>query len=153
MLRVTEKLKEPGKASRTLTLPFDQRQKSRLRVQLDDGNEAALRLPRGEPLRGGDQLRAESGEIIEVVAAEEDVSTAHSADPHALARVCYHLGNRHVPLQIGDDWVRYEHDHVLDEMVRQLGLEVRRETARFEPEGGAYRHASLGGHDHPHPHA
>lgn len=146
MLRVTEKLRERGKASRTLTLPFDQRQKSRLRVQLDDGCDAALLLPRGEPLRGGDQLRAESGEIIEVMAAEEDVSTARSADPTALARACYHLGNRHVPLQITDDWVRYEHDHVLDSMVRQLGLQVRRDRASFEAEGGAYGHTSSGGH-------
>jgi urease accessory protein len=68
----------------------------------------------------------------------------------ALTRAAYHLGNRHVPLQLGDGWLRYEHDHVLDAMVEQLGLEVRTEDATFEPEAGAYGHAHGGDHAHAH---
>ena len=100
-------------------------------------------LPRGTVLRGNDRLRAENGLVIEVRAAPEEVSTAFSRAPLLLARACYHLGNRHVALQIGDTWVRYLHDHVLDAMVESLGLKVFFETAPFEPETGAY-------HAHPH---
>ncbi len=146
MLQLAEKLSEPGRAATTLTLSFDQRQRSRLRVQLDDGREAALRLARGVTLRDGDQLRADDGSVIEVRAADEAVSTVYSQDPLALALACYHLGNRHTPLEIRAGRIRYAHDHVLDQMVRGLGLEVRSEQAPFEPEPGAYGRG--GGHSH-----
>ena len=128
-----------------LTLPFDARQRSRQRVRLDDDSERALLLPRGTVLRDGDRLRDEAGEVIRVRAADETVSTARTQDPRLLARICYHLGNRHVPLQIGADWLRYRHDHVLDGMVAALGLPVVFEQAPFEPESGAY---FGGGHAH-----
>ena len=142
----------------SLTLPYDSRTKSRLRTQLDSGEEVGLFLERGTVLRGGDRLEADDGRIIGVVAAAEEVSTVHSSDAYTLARVSYHLGNRHVPLQIGAGWVRYLHDHVLDDMVRGLGLTVMVERAPFEPEGGAYSHSSStvtyhyhgGGHGHSH---
>ena len=86
--------------------------------------------------------------VIGIEAASEDVSTVHHEDPVMLARAAYHLGNRHVPLQVGDGWLRYQHDHVLDDMVRGLGLAVKTETAPFEPEAGAYG----GGHGHSHSH-
>lgn len=143
MLQVTERVEGEAEPQATLTLPFEQRQKSRLRTHLDDGTEIALMLPRGTVLRDGDRLRAEDGLVIAVRAAPEQVSTAFSRDPLLLARACYHLGNRHVALQIGDTWVRYLHDHVLDAMVESLGLKVFFETAPFEPEAGAY-------HAHPH---
>ncbi|MBK6508356.1 MAG: urease accessory protein UreE [Haliea sp.] len=133
--------------SATLSLPIDQRVKSRLKVTLDDGREAGLFLPRGEILRGGDLLQSTEGLVIQVQAAAETVSTVHSDNALALARACYHLGNRHVPLQITADWVRYQHDHVLDDMVRGLGLTVAVEQAPFEPEAGAYKH----GHGHTQP--
>lgn len=152
LLQITEKLTAPQEAAATITLPFEQRQKSRLRARLDDGTEVGLVLPRGGVLRGGDCLRAENGLVIRVQAAPEAVSTAYAQDPHTLARACYHLGNRHVALQIGEGWVRYQHDHVLDDMVQALGLRVVAETAPFEPEGGAYGSASghlyHGGHGH-----
>jgi urease accessory protein len=114
-------------------------------------------LPRGRLLRGGDHLRADSGLVIRVVAAPEHVSTAFTKDPMLLARVCYHLGNRHVALQIGDTWLRYLHDHVLDDMVEALGLKVFAEAAPFEPEAGAYdsaghTHAHAPEHEHAHHH-
>lgn len=134
----------------TLTLPFDARQRSRQRVRLDDGSERALLLPRGTVLRDGDRLQDEAGQVIRVRAADETVSTARSQDPRLLARICYHLGNRHVPLQIGADWLRYRHDHVLDGMVAALGLPVACEQAPFEPESGAYFGSGHAHAAHPH---
>ncbi len=143
-LQITERLREPADAQATLTLPFEQRQKSRLRIRLDNGQDAGLFLPRGTVLRHGDRLRATSGLVVEVRAAPEAVSTARADDTLLLARAAYHLGNRHVALQLGPGWLRYPHDHVLDDMTRELGLTVSREQAPFEPEAGAYG----GGHHH-----
>ena len=133
----------------TLTLRFEQRCRSRLRVVLDQGPEAGLFLPRGTLLAAGDWLGAETGEWVRVEAAAEPLSEVVSDDPWQLARACYHLGNRHVALQIAPGRACYLHDHVLDEMVRGLGLTVRAIEAPFIPEGGAY---SGGGHDHAHHH-
>jgi len=132
-----------GRAVATLTLPYERRSRSRQRTALDDGREAALVLARGTVLRGGDRLRSECGAVIEVVAGPEPVSVARSSDPVALARAAYHLGNRHVALQVLAGELRYRHDHVLDEMVTGLGLEVGYGELPFEPETGAY-----GGHHH-----
>ena len=148
MLEAHERAPDDPEAAITgrLTLPFDLRQKSRLRAALDDGREIGLFLPRGTVLRHGDRLQTTAGEWIEVRAAHERVSTATSDDPLLLLRAAYHLGNRHVPLQIDTHWLRYRHDHVLDAMLQQLGLSVRPEPAQFEPEVGAYG----GGHHHHH---
>lgn len=135
----------------TLTLDLDSRLKSRAQVTLDDGREVGLTLPRGQILRGGDLLASEDGScVVRIVAAPETVSTARAEDPLLLARVCYHLGNRHVPLQIENGWVRYQHDHVLDDMARGLGATVSCEQAPFEPEAGAYQSAPHGHHHHHH---
>jgi urease accessory protein len=157
MLEIHERLartdaQDTGPAEMTLTLTFDARQRSRQRVVLDDGGERALLLPRGTTLRDGDRLRDAEGTIVRVCAAPETVSVAHTADRHRLVRAAYHLGNRHVPLQIDADSLRYRHDHVLDAMVAGLGLSVSCEQAPFEPEPGAYAHeghghAHHGGHD------
>ncbi|MFC1665832.1 urease accessory protein UreE, partial [Pseudomonadota bacterium] len=119
---------------------------SRLRTRLDSGEDVGLMLPRGQILRNGDQLGSAEGRVINVKAADEQVSTAQTKDQVLFARACYHLGNRHTPLQIGENWVRYQQDHVLDELVRSLGLEVIQENSPFEPEAGAYH----GGHHHSH---
>ncbi|MDP2503045.1 urease accessory protein UreE [Vibrio splendidus] len=132
-----------------LSLPIDSRIKSRLKVMLDDGRNAGLLLPRGHILRGGEQLSSECGLVVEVKAAPETVSTVYCEDLLLLTRVAYHLGNRHVPLQVEAGWVRYQHDHVLDEMVEGLGAKVTTEKQPFEPEGGAYGGRS-GGHHHHH---
>ncbi|CDU01492.1 Urease accessory protein ureE [Vibrio coralliirubri] len=132
-----------------LSLPIDSRIKSRLKVMLDDGRNAGLFLPRGHILRGGEQLSSECGLVVEVKAAPETVSTVYCEDLLLLTRVAYHLGNRHVPLQVESGWVRYQHDHVLDEMVEGLGAKVTTEKQPFEPEGGAYGGRS-GGHHHHH---
>ncbi|USH04241.1 urease accessory protein UreE [Grimontia kaedaensis] len=132
----------------TIHLGIDSRIKSRIRVTLDNGSEAGLFLPRGQTLRGGDVLVSTCGHHVRVIAAEEKVSTVHAEDGLLLARLAYHLGNRHVPLQVGDWWVRYQHDHVLDEMVGLLGGRVVVEMAPFEPEAGAYGGHSSGHHHH-----
>lgn len=152
MLKLTRKVDE-GNATASVTLPLDLRIKSRVKVTLDDGSEAGLFLPRGSILRGGDLVASLDGTVVEIRAAPESVSTVSCMDPHLLARACYHLGNRHVPLQIEPGFVRYQHDHVLDEMLRGLGLEVVVELAPFEPEPGAYGdygHAPGHGHHHGH---
>jgi urease accessory protein len=140
----------------TVTLTLGDRRKSRLLMTLDDGREAALMLTRGSALRDGDVLRADEGTLVLVRAAAESLSIGSTADTHLLLRGAYHLGNRHVPVQLGDGWLAYEHDHVLDDMVRGLGLTVETRVAPFEPEGGAHAHphgpGAHGHHDHAHPH-
>ncbi len=127
-----------------LRLPYEKRQKSRLRVQLVSGVEVGVTLPRGTVLRGGDVLLSENGKVIAVEAQPEKVSLVVSDDALLLTRAGYHLGNRHVPLSISKEGLSYLQDHVLDEMVLQLGLTIHYKTAPFEPESGAYG----GGHHH-----
>lgn len=153
MLQVEKHYHGSIQATERLTLPFDLRQKSRLRCHLDSGEEVGLLLERGTVLRGGDLLQADDGRIIAVIAAPELLSVVASADALRLARAAYHLGNRHVALQIRASVLSFLHDHVLDDMLRGLGLAVRVETLPFEPEGGAYgrhEHAQHGAHSHTH---
>ena len=145
-LQIVERLSENLPAQATLTLPFEARRKSRLRTRLDNGADVGIFLPHGTVLHDGDRLRTTDGLVVEVRAALETVSTARADDALTLARAAYHLGNRHIPLQLGPGWLRYPHDHVLDGMVRDLGLEVTDEQVPFEPEAGAYS----GGHHHAH---
>jgi len=137
----------------SLTLPYERRIISRQRVELDDGSDAGLFLSRGTVLHEGDVLQADSGEYIVIKAADETVSSLHCDDDLRLARACYHLGNRHVPLQINKGLIRYQHDHVLDEMLHGLGLHIVVEQASFEPEPGAYGGSSTSGHGHSHEHS
>ena len=156
LLEIHARCNDDQPPAATLTLPFDARQRSRLRATLDDGREAGLFLPRGSVLRDGDRLLASTGEVVEVRAAHEVLSQVRAAGPVALARAAYHLGNRHVALQITESGLAYRHDHVLDEMVRGLGLVVEVAPAPFEPEAGAYagHHAHAHGeHTHGHGHA
>lgn len=154
MLELTQLERDDGAVDDTVTLPFDLRQRSRLRVMLDGGGEAGVLLAPGSRMLEGDALLAPDGTRVGVRAANEDVSTGHASEPLLLARACYHLGNRHVPLQIGDGWVRYQPDHVLDGLLAGLGVEVIRECVAFQPEAGAYggEHATGHSHDHEHDH-
>jgi urease accessory protein len=149
MIELIEKLQTEGGADDTLTLPYDLRQKSRQRVSLDSGREAAIVLSGATSLASGDRLRASDGTCVRIISAPEPVSTVVSDDFLDLTRASYHLGNRHVSLQVGSGWLRYQPDHVLDDMVRSLGLSVVRESAPFEPERGAYHgHGTRADHSH-----
>ena len=135
-----------------LELPFELRQKSRLRAKLASGDEIRLMLERGTVMRGGDVVTTTDGRQVEIVAAKEKLLHIESDQ---LARIAYHLGNRHVPVQVGRDFLRIEADHVLEEMARKLGARVSHVEAPFEPEAGAYhRHDEMGHggkiHDHFH---
>jgi urease accessory protein len=139
-----------GDPTTTLTLPLEQRIRSRLRVTLDDGRPAGVFLERGQILRDGDLLAAADGSVVLVRSAAEPLSEVRCSDPLLLSRACYHLGNRHVALQISDGVLHYQHDHVLDEMLRGLGLEPQRVQQPFEPEPGAYGGHGHTGHAHGH---
>ena len=136
-------------ASEVLELDFGARTRSRLRTRLASGAEVGLFLPRGTILRGGQKLQSRDGRIVEVRSAPEDLLEARCASSLALARAAYHLGNRHVAVQVGrdagGDWLRIQADHVLEGMLVGLGALVSSLRAPFEPEAGAYAH----GHQHP----
>jgi urease accessory protein len=149
MLEIKAKLKIPRNAYAVqvrgaLRLPFEQRQKSRLHAKLASGEEVALMLPRGEILRGGDLVTASDGRIIEVIAEVEKLLHVECENAQALARAAYHLGNRHVPVEVGAGFLRIAHDHVLEEMLKGLGAKISHIESAFEPEAGAYG----GGHQH-----
>jgi urease accessory protein len=151
MIELHAKVDRSASASGQLKLPFDLRQKSRLRTQLTSGEDAWLLLPRGDILRGGDKLQGKDGRVIEVAAADEDVLHITCAGAHELTRAAYHLGNRHVAVEVGNGYLRIAADHVLADMLKGLGATLKPMSAPFEPEGGAYGHNSGhhgGGHHH-----
>ncbi len=131
------------------------RQKSCFAATDSTGRELGVFLPRGTVVRGGDVLVAEDGSMVRVVAAPQAVlrithCTQHGS-PFDLTRAAYHLGNRHVPIELRPDHLQIEPDHVLADMLRAMHLIVTEQQAPFEPEGGAYAAGGHGhGHDHPH---
>ena len=128
-------------------LEFESRSKSRLLLKLDNGEEAALVGERGRVLRGGDTATLEDGRSVEIIAADEPLMQAESHDRLLITRAAYHLGNRHVAVQLMEGALRFLSDHVLAEMVRGLGLSVTALVAPFEPEGGAYGHSHAHGRE------
>jgi len=151
MLVFTQRIEHVHDYSHTLTLAYELRQKARLKTKSDSGEEVGLMLPRGLVLRGGDCLQSDEGVIAKIISAPEEVSVARTNDKLVLSKACYHLGNRHMPLQIEENCLVYQKDHVLDEMVENLGLTITHEMRAFEPESGAYSNHSVS-HDHNHDH-
>ncbi len=151
MIRVVQRI-HAGVPSATLTLPLDMRVKARFKHRLDDGREAGIFLDRGPIMRDGNLLQADDDSIIQVRAAQEEVAVVKTRDSHLFARACYHLGNRHVPLQILKNELRYQIDDVLDAMMKKMGLAPAYALLPFEPEPGAYgEHGSnhaFGRHGH-----
>ncbi len=134
-----------------LTLDWDDRQKSRFEATDSTGRKLGVVLPRGTVVRGGDVLLVEDGSLVRVVAAPQKVLriTAHGGnEAFDLMRAAYHLGNRHVPIELQPDHLCIEPDHVLAELLRAMGLTVTEVQAPFEPEGGAYGDSALLSHDH-----
>lgn len=138
------KSQEASNQSLQLILPFDKRKVSRQLVTLNDGREAGLFLPRGTVLRGGDLLLSDQNLEVAVVAAPEAVIVVTATDFQALSRAAYHLGNRHVPVEVGRNELKLEYDYVLLGLLQRLGVTVCEIMAAFEPEAGAYG----GGHRH-----
>ncbi|SFQ02555.1 urease accessory protein UreE [Variovorax sp. 770b2] len=151
------------KRAATIELDWDVRQKSRFDATDSQGRQIGIFLPRGTAVRGGDVLVAEDGSLIRVIAAPQPVlrithCTAHGT-PFDLTRAAYHLGNRHVPIELKPDHLKIEPDHVLADMLRAMHLIVVAAEEAFEPEGGAYGSHEHGhgshdhhGHDHSHDH-
>ncbi|MDO9195081.1 urease accessory protein UreE [Rhodoferax sp.] len=149
------------KRASTIELDWDVRQKSRFDATDSQGRQLGIFLPRGTVVRGGDVLVAEDGSLIRVIAAPQPVlvitACSEHGSPFDLTRAAYHLGNRHVPIELKPDHLKIEPDHVLADMLRAMHLTVREATEAFEPEGGAYSatghsHAA-GEHGHDHAHA
>ena len=137
------------KRATTVELDWDVRQKSRFDATDSAGRALGVFLPRGTLVRGGDVLVAEDGSLIQVVAAPQPVLVITACSEHGsafdLTRAAYHLGNRHVPIELKPDHLKIEPDHVLADMLRAMHLTVREALEAFEPEGGAY---AAGGHSH-----
>jgi urease accessory protein len=142
------------KRAATLELDWDIRQKSRFEATDSHGRRLGVFLPRGTMLRGGDVLVAEDGSMVRVIAAPQPVLVVTQCSEHGsafdLMRAAYHLGNRHVPIELKPDHLKIEPDHVLADMLRSMHLTVREAQEAFEPEGGAY--GAQAGHAH-HGHA
>ena len=142
------------KRAATVELNWDVRQKSRFDAADSQGRRLGVFLPRGTVVRGGDVLVAEDGSLIRVQAAPQPVLVvrhcAEHGSPFDLLRAAYHLGNRHVALELQPDHLKLEPDHVLADMLRNMHLIVSEAHEPFEPEGGAYAAGAHGGHDHAH---
>jgi len=142
------------KRAATVELDWDVRQKSRFDATDSQGRHLGVFLPRGTVVRGGDVLVAEDGSMIRVAAAPQAVlevrACAEHGSPFDLLRAAYHLGNRHVQLELQPDHLKLEPDHVLADMLRGMHLVVREAQAPFEPEAGAYASGSHAGHGHAH---
>jgi urease accessory protein len=139
------------KRASTVELDWDVRQKSRFDATDSQGRQLGVFLPRGTLVRGGDVLVAEDGSLIRVVAAPQPVlvitACSQHGSPFDLTRAAYHLGNRHVPIELTPKHLKIEPDHVLADMLRAMHMTVLAATEAFEPEGGAY---AAGGHSHAH---
>ena len=143
MLTLDRRMPPGTPATTTLTLPYEARRTSRQKVRLDGGEEAGVILAWGDSLRHGDLIASSTGLVVRVVAAPEPVMLVRTSHPRELARVAYHLGNRHVAVEVGEGILKIAPDHVLRAMVEGLGAQVELAMQPFEPESGAY-----GGHVH-----
>ncbi len=151
-ISLRSRVDDPLSPQASMTLSWERRERSRFRARLDDGREAAVVLPREGVLRDGDLLRAECGLIVEVRAAAEQLVEATTEEPTLFARACYHMGNRHVPLQVEKGRMLFKADHVLEALLGELGLKLSTCEFPFNPETGAYGQGGQkdgrGGHSH-----
>lgn len=141
-----------GAPADTVTLDYDRRTRRRMTLTGAKGLSFLLDLGEAPVLRGGDGLKLEDGRIVEVAAAPEALLEITCTDERALARVAWHLGNRHLATEIDARVLHIRADHVIEDMVKKLGAAVRRVERPFNPEGGAYGHGAVTGHSHGHGH-
>ncbi|HEY9651800.1 MAG TPA: urease accessory protein UreE [Coleofasciculaceae cyanobacterium] len=143
MLTFTERLNSDAEVTVnfTLSLTAEERTRTRHRFEAPDGQELYLRLPRGTVLHDGDLVRShDNNVVIRIAAKPEPVLTVTAQRPIDLLRASYHLGNRHVPLEVAPEYLRLSPDPVLQTMLEQLGVDVKEEISLFQPERGAYGH-------------
>jgi urease accessory protein len=143
-----------GEAADRVVLDYDDRHRRRIAMTGNTGMTFLLDLPAPAELRGGDALLLEDGRLIEIVAAREPLLEIACADPRQLARIAWHLGNRHLPTQIMNGSLRVRRDHVIADLAMRLGADMIEIDAPFDPESGAYRtaqsNANAGAHEHRH---
>ena len=139
-----------GEAADAVRLDYEARYRRRILLTSAGGVEMLLDLPKAVPMSGGDGLRSDTGVWVTVEAADEPVVDIRAETPEKLARLAWHLGNRHLATQIGDGWLRIRPDHVIEAMLEGLGAVVHRLDAPFQPEGGAYGDHGHQPHDHHH---
>lgn len=152
MIKVYERISHCHKPiTDSITLDQDTRKKSRIKSTTDKGFDIGIFVERGHPLLVDEILKSECGQFIKVKGQAEPVSTAISTDWPSFAKVCYHLGNRHTSMQIGELWLRFKPDHVLEQLAENYGLTINKVPAVFEPESGAYGSQSSA-HSHRHEH-
>lgn len=147
MLEIIERLNLAERHDAVISLDYDSRKRGRLKTLTETSEDAGLFLERGQVLMDGDCLKATDGRVVLVQAAVEQLTRASTRDPVLFAKICYHLGNRHTPVEIQPGSVFFQPDHVLSDLCRHWGLGVEDVERPFAPERGAYgRHA--GGHHH-----
>ncbi len=146
-VKVTPAGQWPAREARdSVTLPYDARHRRRVRLTTDGGRDFLLDLPEATVMRDGDGIALEGGEWVVLRAAEETLDEITCALPQDLARIAWHLGNRHLPTEIFQDRLLIRNDHVIVDMARRLGARVRIIEAPFDPEGGAYGDAHADAH-------
>ena len=148
MLELTEKLDTAARFDAVISLDYDSRKRGRFKTLTETDEEAGIFLDRGQTLMDGDYLRATDGRVVLVKAAAEPLTEASTTDPVLFAKICYHLGNRHTPVDIQTGAVRFQPDHVLSDLCRQWGLQVVDLEESFNPERGAYGQHVGGSHHH-----
>jgi urease accessory protein len=141
----------PREGDDRITLDFDARHRRRLRMASDSGFAFLLDLPQAVQLRDGDGLLVDTGRRVRVCAAPEKLLEVRCGSAHELARIAWHLGNRHLPVQVLEHAIRLRDDYVIADMLRHMGADVAIVQAPFDPEAGAYAsHAPAHAHGHPH---
>ncbi|MEZ5934023.1 MAG: urease accessory protein UreE [Alphaproteobacteria bacterium] len=154
MLRALETVErgsfDPGEVVDSVTLDLEARRKRRHTLEGVGGTHFLVDLPTVPSLKHGDGFRLESRAVIEISAACEALMEVRSSVSGDMARIAWHLGNRHLPVQFVDGGIRLRADHVIEAMLQKLGAEVRHVTFPFDPEGGAYGHGHTHGHSHHH---
>lgn len=159
MIRATAVIRQlavkADKVADTIALDHEGRHRRRVALRGTGGTDFLLDLDKAIAVKGGDAFKLEDGRLIQVVAAAEPLLEIRAETPTRLAKIAWHIGNRHTPAEITADAIYIENDHVLAEMVRGLGGAVKRVDRPFEPERGAYEghgHHHGHGHDHGHDH-
>ena len=160
MLTLQTKIDSATNIAAQLVLPYELREKSRLRATMSNGEEVAVFTTRGSVMRHGDLMQGDDGRVVQIIAADEPTYRVECDNPQALLRCAFHLGNRHTQAQVGAGFLRIRQDAVLKEMLQGLSAKVHEEQAPFEPESGAYgangghgghhHHHGSDGHSHPH---